>query len=150
MLKDSPNNVRGEADGQSFVFGSYVDESNENQRRDSSFSDNMHRDSGIDSSQASPSPNTVTYPRSPSGSPTPSIKNGGSGGNRSRRPSSALLHPDHARLLPLLNRSQNSPDQSSTEDLTEYRAEQNQQSFYLASPSISSSTTSITSSKSHR
>ncbi|XP_031640106.1 uncharacterized protein LOC116352038 isoform X2 [Contarinia nasturtii] len=144
--QDSPNNVRGEADGQSYVFGSYVDESIENERRDSSFSDHMHRDSGIDSSQASPSPNTVTYPRSPSGSPTPSLNNG----NKPRRPSSALLHPDHARLLPILSRSPNSPDQSSTEDLTEYRAELNQQ-FYLASPSITSSTTSIAgSSKSHR
>lgn len=150
-VKDSP---RGEADGQSFIFGSYVDEStgsNENERRDSSFSDHIHgRDSGIDSSQASPSPNTVTY--IPNGSPTPSLSNG----NKQRRPSSALLHPDHARLLATPSRGQISPDQSSTEDLTEYsnlkhRGELSQQ-FYLASPSISSSTTSIAalSSKSHR
>ncbi|XP_055313698.1 uncharacterized protein LOC129574986 [Sitodiplosis mosellana] len=152
--QDSP---RGQADGQSFVFGSYVDESgesNENERRDSSFSDQIHgRDSGIDSSQASPSPNTVTY--LPNGSPTPSLNNG----SKQRRPSSALLHPDHARLLPPPSRGQISPDQSSTEDLTEYlsnaslkhRGELSQQ-FYLASPSITSSTTSIaaSSSKSHR
>lgn len=152
--KDSP---RGEADGQSFVFGSYVDEcveTNENERRDSSFSDQIHgRDSGIDSSQASPSPNTVAY--LPSGSPTPSLSNG----NKQRRPSSALLHPDHARLLPQQIRSQTSPDQSSTEDLTEFlpnvslknRNELNQQ-FYLASPSTTSSMTSIagSSSKSNR
>lgn len=129
-------------------------EPNENERRDSSFSDQIHgRDSGIDSSQASPSPNTVTY--LPSGSPTPSLNNG----NKQRRPSSALLHPDHARLLPLPIRSQTSPDQSSTEDLTEYisnsslknRTESNQQ-FYLASPSTTSSMTSIagSSGKSHR
>lgn len=42
--------------------------------------------------------------------------------NKQRRPSSTLLHPDHARLLPipLPNRSQLSSDQSSNEDLTEY------------------------------
>lgn len=149
-VKDSP---RGEADGQSFVFGNYVDEgSNENERRDSSFSDHIHgRDSGIDSSQASPS---VTY--IPNGSPSPSLSNG----NKQRRPSSALLHPDHARLLlPSVSRGQQSPDQSSTEDLTEYLSSSNfknrgemSQQFYLASPSITSSTTSIaaSSSKSNR
>lgn len=54
-------------------------------------------------------------PQSPCGSPTPSICS-----TKNRRPSSALLHPDHARLLPLPCRSSQSPDQSSTEDLTEY------------------------------
>lgn len=127
---------------------------NENERRDSSFSDQLHcRDSGIDSSQASPSPNTVTY--LPNSSPTPSLSNG----NKQRRPSSALLHPDHARLLPLPCRSQTSPDQSSTEDLTEYLSNSNSknrneahQHFYLASPSTTSSMTSIagSSSKSNR
>lgn len=71
---------------------------------------------------ASPSPNTAAFlpgvkPQSPCGSPTPSISS-----TKNRRPSSALLHPDHARLLPLPLpcRSSQSPDQSSTEDLTEY------------------------------
>lgn len=130
-------------------------ESNENERRDSSFSDQIHgRDSGIDSSHQtpSPSPNTVAY--LPNSSPTPSLSNG----NKQRRPSSALLHPDHARLLPLPSRSQVTPEQSSTEDLTEYlsnasvknRTEMNQQ-FYLASPSTTSSMTSIAgSSKNNR
>lgn len=153
-LQDSP---RGEADGQSFVFGNYVDEcveTNENERRDSSFSDHIHgRDSGIDSSQASPSPNTIAY--LPSGSPTPSLSNG----NKSRRPSSALLHPDHARLLPPPPIRSQSPDQSSTEDLTEFltnsslknKSDLNNHQFYLASPSTTSSMTSIAGSiKSHR
>lgn len=122
--KDSP---RGEADGQSFIFATNINQfsdHNESERRDSSFSDHLHaRDSGIDSIQASPSPNTAAYlpgvkPQSPCGSPTPSI----SSSTKNRRPSSALLHPDHARLLPLPLpcRSSQSPDQSSTEDLTEY------------------------------
>lgn len=154
-IKDSP---RGEADGQSFVYGSTVDEfidkDTSNERRDSSFSDQLHgRDSGIDSaSQASPSPNTVAYLPNGGGSPTPSLSNA----TKNRRPSSALLHPDHARLLPLQNRCQptSSPDQSSTEDLTEHLScanakqrpndtNQRQHHFYLASPSTTSSMTSI-------
>lgn len=63
----------------------------------------MHAgDSGIDSIQASPSPialpdkSNISPCISPLGSPTPSI-----GDRTHRRPSSALLHPDHARLLAL-------------------------------------------------
>lgn len=75
-----------------------------------------------------------------------------------RRPSSALLHPDHARLLPLPSRSQTTPEQSSTEDLTEYLSNpsvpnrtETGQHFYLASPSTTSSMTSIAgSSKNNR
>lgn len=159
--KDSP---RGEADGQSFIFATNINEftdRNENERRDSSFSDHLHaRDSGIDSIQASPSPNTAAYlpgvkPQCQSpGSPTPSITS-----MKNRRPSSALLHPDHARLLPLPSRSPQSPDQSSTEDLTEYLThlksnnspDMNGQ-LYTASSSTTSSMTSIAgcSNKSHR
>lgn len=79
--------------------------------------------------QASPSPNAamgsglpgiapaiITSPiNSPAGSPTPSI----SSCSKLRRPSSALLHPDHARLL-ALRTQQISPDQSSIEDLAEF------------------------------
>lgn len=103
------------------------------------------RDSGIKSTQASPSSNTVTALLA-NGSPTPSLYNG-----NKRRPSSALLHPDHARLLPSQSRYQTSPNQSSTEDLTEYLSNysvrnQNTEStytFYLHSPSTTSSMTSI-------
>lgn len=87
----------------------------------------MHAgDSGIDSIQASPSPNAlVTLPgigpaiispcQTPIGSPTPSL----SSVKKSRRPSSALLHPDHARLLAMRSQ-QISPDQSSIEDIHEF------------------------------
>lgn len=131
LNKDSP---RGEADGQSFIFPPIVDEtsiidnSRANERRDSSFCDQLHAgDSGIDSIQASPSPNalvclpgiapqTISSPcQTPTGSPTPSL----SSCNKLRRPSSALLHPDHARLLALRSQ-QISPDQSSMEDITEF------------------------------
>lgn len=75
---------------------------------------------------ASPSPNASCLPgvvlpiiqspcHSPTSSPTPSL----SSCNKIRRPSSALLHPDHARLLALRSQ-QISPDQSSIEDLTEF------------------------------
>lgn len=47
-------------------------------------------------------PSCITSPTN--GSPTPSV-----GGGGKRRPSSALLHPDHARLFAL--RAQTSPDQ---------------------------------------
>lgn len=88
-------------------------------RRHSLFIDPLHAgDSGIDSIQASPSPNAcITLPGTapskstavspvnspPNGSPLPTF-------SKSRRPSSALLHPDHARLLALRNQ-QISPDQ---------------------------------------
>lgn len=113
--QDSP---RGEADGQSFVFPVFTDEQNriDSRRRSSLFCDTPIQagDSGIDSVQASPSPNALpcppgsgrpspsTTPTSAAGSPTPSI-------GKNRRPSSALLHPDHARLFAL--RQQLSPDQ---------------------------------------
>lgn len=163
-LKDSP---RGEADGQSFIFPPIVDDthsihiSRENERRDSSFCDQLHAvDSGIDSIQASPSPNalvclpgiapqTISSPcQTPTGSPTPSI----SSCNKLRRPSSALLHPDHARLL-ALRTQQISPDQSSIEDMTEFisngvsgniaTGSGLQQQLCTASSSTTSSMTSI-------
>lgn len=71
-------------------------------------------DSGIDSVQASPSPIAGPYPsisgistvqQQPSVSPT--LSNGGN--CNKRRPSSALLHPDHARIF--IMRPQPSPDQ---------------------------------------
>lgn len=128
-----------------------MDDCSDSERRDSTSSDHLRgRDSGIDSSQASPSPNRITEP-TPSGSPTPLLNNG----NRQRRPSSALLHPDHARLLPLQNRYQKSSNQSSIDDLTEYLSNSNSSvknpntesthTFYLHSPSTTSSMTSMTS-----
>lgn len=78
------------------------------------FCDQLHAsgcgggDSGIDSIQASPSPVAIPDKNSPSttpiGSPNPSI-----GDRKHRRPSSALLHPDHARLL-ALRQLHTSPD----------------------------------------
>ena len=64
--------------------------------------------------QVSPSPGphqctVVVQPPIPTSSPSPTA-----GGTR--RPSTALLHPDHARLL----RTPGSPDQSSTEDMNEF------------------------------
>lgn len=115
LIDDNSNNVQTTA----------VCESE--RRRSSLFCDHLHAgDSGIDSIQASPSPNAlsclpgvgppiITSPiHSPAGSPTPSLTS-----NRMRRPSSALLHPDHARLL-ALRTQQISPDQSSIEDLAEF------------------------------
>ncbi|XP_022908264.1 uncharacterized protein [Onthophagus taurus] len=105
---DSP---RGEADGQSFVFPPCADDALsqhsiccENGLR------THHSDSGIESSQVSPSPCT-TYPRAPSpitSSPTTSV----------RRPSSALLHPDHARIF-RPSQPIPSPDQTSIEDVSD-------------------------------
>lgn len=121
--QDSP---RGEADGQSFIFPIiHDDHSGEIDRRNSLFIDPLQvgcgaGDSGIDSIQASPSPNafaclpgsvvpatpTLSSPTvtPPSSSPTPSLR------DNTRRASSALLHPDHARLMALRNQ-QTSPDQ---------------------------------------
>ncbi|XP_048518620.1 uncharacterized protein LOC109540379 isoform X2 [Dendroctonus ponderosae] len=111
---DSP---RGEADGQSFVFPECAD----NVSHHSICVDNIyHTDSGIESTQVSPLPPPV--PASPSTSPTPSV----------RRPSTSLLHPDHARLFRLYQVP--SPEQTSMEDISE------QPSNHLTS--LSSSTTS--------
>ncbi|KAF5300266.1 hypothetical protein FQA39_LY11123 [Lamprigera yunnana] len=99
---DSP---RGEADGQSFVFPYCSDDA---ASQHSNYEANLH-DSGIDSTQISPSPFACGSTASPLPSPTPSL----------RRPSSAsLLHPNHAmriqRLHPL-----SSPEQTSIEDVSE-------------------------------
>ncbi|XP_075214066.1 uncharacterized protein LOC142320250 [Lycorma delicatula] len=84
--QDSP---RGEADGQSFVFST---EDGTVPAQTTS-----HPDSGIDSVQASPG---CAAEREPS----PSLAG--------RRPSSALLHPNHARLL----RRPSSPEHMSGEE----------------------------------
>lgn len=114
--QDSP---RGEADGQSFIFPILPDD-HQNEisigRRNSLYIDPQQTgDSGIDSIQASPSPNAfvsiagvssginISPCTSPNESPTPSL-------TKPRRLSSALLHPDHARLL-ALRQQQLSPDQ---------------------------------------
>ncbi|XP_058128372.1 uncharacterized protein LOC131285917 [Anopheles ziemanni] len=119
--QDSP---RGEADGQSFVFPIIADDqqSSSNGRRNSLFVDQLQAgDSGIDSVQASPSPiampchplvvsNAISPSASPTaGSPTPSVDRG------TRRPSTSLLHPDHARIFAL--RAPSSPDQVSLASL---------------------------------
>lgn len=104
--------IRGEADGQSFIFPIIQDDQSQIDRRNSLFCDQLHAggggDSGIDSIQASPSPVALPDKNSPSttpiGSPNPSI-----GDRKHRRPSSALLHPDHARLL-ALRQLHTSPD----------------------------------------
>ncbi|KAK9509998.1 hypothetical protein O3M35_004877 [Rhynocoris fuscipes] len=83
--QDSP---RGEADGQSFVFLP-----NDEQH---SASSSAHHDSGIDSVQASPSP----------------CGGGSTSGGLVVTSPSALLHPDHARLL----RRPSSPEQSLSND----------------------------------
>ncbi|XP_076254341.1 uncharacterized protein LOC143192721 isoform X2 [Rhynchophorus ferrugineus] len=116
---DSP---RGEADGQSFVFPECTDD---NISQHSTCLDAVnHTDSGIDSTQVSPLPPVATT--SPITSPTPSV----------RRPSSTLLHPDHARLFRMYPVS--SPEQTSMEDISD------QQNNPVLSPS-SSTTSSLTS-----
>ncbi|PNF20052.1 hypothetical protein B7P43_G05269 [Cryptotermes secundus] len=103
--QDSP---RGEADGQSFVFPT-------DDGAASSGELGLQHDSGIDSVQVSPSSGAIQCavvvqpPAIPTSSPSPTA--GGA-----RRPSSALLHPDHARLL----RAPSSPDQASVEDMSEF------------------------------
>ncbi|CAH1130997.1 unnamed protein product [Ceutorhynchus assimilis] len=115
---DSP---RGEADGQSFVFPEFADD---NVSQHSTCLDAIHHtDSGIESTQVSPLPPPI--PTSPIASPTPSL----------RRPSTSLLHPDHARLFRLYNIS--SPEQTSMEDISEP-----QQILNNHQASLSSSTTS--------
>ncbi|XP_043071524.1 uncharacterized protein LOC6558009 [Drosophila grimshawi] len=207
--QDSP---RGEADGQSFIFPAIVETSvgstnlavastsssssnnngSNNGRRDNNhltlrrsslYCDTLHAgDSGIDSVQASPSPNAFVAPPgvhilpsgqtgggschvSPTSTPTPgspSLSLGRrqmrnsicvlpSGAANYRRKSSALLHPDHARLFALrmkhaaaLERAQTSPDQTSIEDANEFHDNGLATNMRLCSAS-SSTTSSLTS-----
>ncbi|KAK4879692.1 hypothetical protein RN001_007838 [Aquatica leii] len=98
---DSP---RGEADGQSFIFPYCSDDAVSQY----SNCETNHHDSGIDSTQISPSPFACGSTVSPLPSPTPSL----------RRPSSAsLLHPNHARIPRFHPLS--SPEQTSVEDVSE-------------------------------
>ncbi|TMW50681.1 hypothetical protein DOY81_004249, partial [Sarcophaga bullata] len=163
---------------------------NTSERRSSLFCDTLHAgDSGIDSVQASPSPNALPPPPgaalitvsaghggvvdcgvisscnvSPTttptlGSPNLSLRGQGMGARASisigapnyRRKSSALLHPDHARLFALrmkhtaaLERAQTSPDQTSIEDATEFHDNGLAMNLRLCSAS-SSTTSSLTS-----
>ncbi|XP_017770194.1 PREDICTED: uncharacterized protein LOC108557955 isoform X1 [Nicrophorus vespilloides] len=117
---DSP---RGEADGQSFVFPACAEDA---ASQASTCCDANHHDSGIESTQVSPSPVACNSTASPIPSPTPSA----------RRPSSSLLHPDHARIFRLYP-SSSSPEQTSIEDMTDFHNGH-------ASPS-SSTTSSLTS-----
>ncbi|XP_053685763.1 uncharacterized protein LOC128735298 [Sabethes cyaneus] len=163
--QDSP---RGEADGQSFVFPLAVDDHQQNGgmlqtslhhqaavasssstndlRRNSLFVDQLQAgDSGIDSVQASPSPvampchplvvsNAISPSASPTiGSPTQSV-------DHNRRPSTSLLHPDHARIFAL--RQPSSPDQTSLEDNTEFNGAAGNH-LCTASSSTTSSLTSV-------
>ncbi|XP_050091282.1 uncharacterized protein LOC126574913 isoform X1 [Anopheles aquasalis] len=166
--QDSP---RGEADGQSFVFPIVTDDQQNNGRRNSLFVDQLHAgDSGIDSVQASPSPiampchplvvsNAISPSASPAGSPTPSVE------RANRRPSTSLLHPDHARIFAL--RAPTSPDQvslaslplfdchrasssttthpfqTSLEDNTEFNGPSTSNQLCTASSSTTSSLTSV-------
>ncbi|KAH8372080.1 hypothetical protein KR093_009992 [Drosophila rubida] len=156
------------------------------ERRSSLYCDTLHAgDSGIDSVQASPSPNAFIAPPcgilglphgqtgggschvSPTSTPTqgsPNLSLGrrhmrnsicvvpsGSAANNYRRKSSALLHPDHARLFALrmkhaaaLERAQTSPDQTSIEDANEFHDNGLATNMRLCSAS-SSTTSSLTS-----
>ncbi|KAJ8961119.1 hypothetical protein NQ318_008796 [Aromia moschata] len=120
---DSP---RGEADGQSFVFPACAEDATS--QNSTCLDSNHHNDSGIESTQISPLPSTAGGSTSPAQSPTPSL----------RRPSSALLHPDHARLFRLYPVS--SPVHSSTEDVSDSQVNSNQ-----AASASSSTTSSLTS-----
>uniref|UniRef100_A0A1B0FC19 Uncharacterized protein n=1 Tax=Glossina morsitans morsitans TaxID=37546 RepID=A0A1B0FC19_GLOMM len=158
------------------------------ERRNSLYCDTLHAgDSGIDSVQASPSPNALPPPpgstlisisnsvteveaisscnASPATTPTQGSPNLtpkvhhrmgprasiSIGAPNYRRKSSALLHPDHARLFALrmkhaaaLERSQTSPDQTSIEDVTEFHDNGLATNLRLCSAS-SSTTSSLTS-----
>ncbi|XP_030573110.1 homeobox protein 5 [Drosophila novamexicana] len=154
------------------------------ERRSSLYCDTLHAgDSGIDSVQASPSPNAFITPPgvhglpsgqtgggschvSPTSTPTqgsPNLSLGrrhmrnsicvvsSGGGANYRRKSSALLHPDHARLFALrmkhaaaLERAQTSPDQTSIEDANEFHDNGLATNLRLCSAS-SSTTSSLTS-----
>ncbi|XP_034107328.1 uncharacterized protein LOC117570021 isoform X1 [Drosophila albomicans] len=155
------------------------------ERRSSLYCDTLHAgDSGIDSVQASPSPNAFIAPPgilglphgqtgggschvSPTSTPTqgsPNLSLGrrhmrnsicvvpsGSAAANYRRKSSALLHPDHARLFALrmkhaaaLERAQTSPDQTSIEDANEFHDNGLATNMRLCSAS-SSTTSSLTS-----
>ncbi|XP_055625534.1 uncharacterized protein LOC129768124 [Toxorhynchites rutilus septentrionalis] len=165
--QDSP---RGEADGQSFVFPLAADDphpsgyqqtslqhpagtfhqssssSSSDLRRNSLFVDQLQAgDSGIDSVQASPSP--VAMPCHPlvvsnaiSPSTTPTANSPTLSVERNRRPSTTLLHPDHARILAL--RQPTSPDQTSLEDNTEFNGIAGNH-ICTASSSTTSSLTSV-------
>ncbi|KAL7734433.1 hypothetical protein ACLKA6_010760 [Drosophila palustris] len=153
-------------------------------RRSSLYCDTLHAgDSGIDSVQASPSPNAFIAPPgvlglpsgqtgggschvSPTSTPTqgsPNLSLGrrhmrnsicvvpSGGAANYRRKSSALLHPDHARLFALrmkhaaaLERAQTSPDQTSIEDANEFHDNGLATNMRLCSAS-SSTTSSLTS-----
>ncbi|XP_047106587.1 uncharacterized protein LOC124775801 [Schistocerca piceifrons] len=133
--QDSP---RGEADGQSFVFPSeepgsplalvpsVVAAARDDEPGCCDASANQH-DSGIDSVQVSPCPTNPPAPPGCSGGahPVGVPGGGGAGGGNStacspspgpRRPSSALLHPDHARLLSLQLPQRCSPELQTLED----------------------------------
>ncbi|XP_030078833.1 endochitinase A [Drosophila hydei] len=154
------------------------------ERRSSLYCDTLHAgDSGIDSVQASPSPNAFIAPPgvhglpgghsggrschvSPTSTPTqgsPNLSLGrrhmrnsicvvpSGGAANYRRKSSALLHPDHARLFALrmkhaaaLERAQTSPDQTSIEDANEFHDNGLATNMRLCSAS-SSTTSSLTS-----
>ncbi|XP_039149171.1 uncharacterized protein LOC6739663 isoform X1 [Drosophila simulans] len=150
-------------------------------RRSSLYCDTLHAgDSGIDSVQASPSPNAFIAPPgvhnlplgqtgggschvSPTSTPTQGSPNLSLGrrsmrnsicvvpSGNGRRKSSALLHPDHARLFALrmkhaaaLERAQTSPDQTSIEDANEFHDNGLATNLRLCSAS-SSTTSSLTS-----
>ncbi|XP_069698184.1 uncharacterized protein [Periplaneta americana] len=126
--QDSP---RGEADGQSFVFPTEDGAA-------ASGEHGLQHDSGIDSVQVSPSPGAIQCavvvqpPPIPTSSPSPTA-------GAARRPSSALLHPDHARLL----RAPSSPDQASMEDMNEFPVVATSGFTASCSSSTTSSMTSV-------
>ncbi|XP_055906225.1 uncharacterized protein LOC129941576 [Eupeodes corollae] len=173
--QDSP---RGEADGQSFIFPVINETSTTttaavtttaaggsgsnrttppSNRRNSLYCDTLHAaDSGIDSVQASPSPNALPCPpgasttgsASPSPVTTPTLGSPNLSIGHVRRKSSALLHPDHARLFALrMNQhhaAQTSPDATSLEDVAEFQNVTVSTAIHMCTAS-SSTTSSLTS-----